>query len=113
MDAFSHGELSNAEAQELIRKNPNLAIIDVRDEEKYNRAHVPGAKRIPLNDILADAEGTLPKSDILFVCNVGQMSGVAAQMAVAIGCTNVYNLAPGTQGWLADGLPVEGELARK
>ena len=41
------------------------------------------------------------------------MSGVASQMAIAMGRTNVYNLAEGTQGWMADGLAVEGELAEK
>ena len=111
MAAFDTSDLGNDEAQELIDNTPNLAIIDVRDEEKYDEAHVPGAVLIPLPKILADAQSKLPKSDILFVCNVGQMSGVAAQMAVAIGCTNVYNLADGTKGWLADGRKVEGALA--
>lgn len=113
MGAFGYEEITSAEAQALIKKTPNLSIIDVRDEEKYERAHVPGAKRVPLNDILADPQGLLPKSDILFVCNVGQMSGVASQMAVAIGCANVYNLIDGTKGWLKAGLPVEGELAQQ
>jgi rhodanese-related sulfurtransferase len=109
--ALGYQDLSNEEAQELIESTPDLAIIDVRDEHKYAEAHVPGAELVPLQEILVDATSKLPETDILFVCNVGQMSGVAAQMAIAIGRTNVYNLAVGTQGWMADGLPVEGELA--
>src|SRR3972149_2664402 len=104
---FGYEELSGEEARDLIKNTPDLAIIDVRDEEKYNAAHVPGAKLIPLNNILADPEGTLPKRNILFVCNVGQMSGVASQMAVAMGCENVYNLADGTKGWIQSGFQVD------
>ena len=112
MASLGYGELSSEQARELMESTPDLAIIDVRDEHKYAEAHVPGAELVPLNQILADPTA-LPESDILFVCNVGQMSGVASQMAVAMGRTNVYNLAEGTQGWMADGLAVEGELAEE
>lgn len=111
MESTGYRDLTNQEAQEVIDSTPDLSIIDVRDEHKFAEAHVAGAKLIPLQEILADASTKLPESNILFVCNVGQMSGVAAQMAVAIGRTNVYNLAEGTQGWRVDGLPVEGDLA--
>ena len=113
MASLGFEELSSEQARKLMESTPSLSIIDVRDEHKYAEAHVPGAELIPLNQILADASGTLPDSDILFVCNVGQMSGVASQMAIAMGCTNVYNLAQGTQGWIADGLAVESEQAEK
>ncbi len=107
---FGYERVSNERAQELM-KDPGVSIIDVRDEEKFEEATLPGASLIPLNDILLDPEGELPAGDILFICNVGRMSGVASQMAVALGRDNIYNLADGMTGWIEEGLPFEGTLA--
>tara|TARA_Y100000590_G_scaffold411993_2_gene506539 strand:+ start:875 stop:1201 length:327 start_codon:yes stop_codon:yes gene_type:complete len=101
-------DLSNEKAKQLI--DQGVSIIDVRDQGKYDEAHVPGARLVPLNDILADP-AILPDGDILFVCNIGRSSGVASQMAVASGRTGIFNLRDGTEGWVKDGFPVEGELS--
>lgn len=107
---FGYEAVSNEQAQELM-KDSGVSIIDVRDDEKFGEATLTGAALIPLNDILMDPEGKLPSGDILFICNVGRMSGVASQMAVAVGRDNVYNLSGGMTGWIEDGLPFEGSLA--
>ena len=107
---FGYEDVSNDRAQELMQ-DPNVAIIDVRDDEKFGEATLDGAVLIPLNDILADPEGALPQGSILFVCNVGRMSGVASQMASAVGRSGIYNLAGGMTSWLEDELPFKGSLA--
>ena len=101
-------ELSNEQAKQLI--DQGVSVIDVRDQGKYDEAHVPGAILVPLNDILANP-AILPEGDILFVCNIGRSSGVASQMAVASGRTGIFYLRDGTEGWVRDGLSVEGELS--
>ena len=107
---FGYESVSNERAQELMR-DPSVSIVDVRDEDKFQEATLAGASLIPLNDILLDPEGNLPTGDIMFICNVGRMSGVASQMAAAVGRDNIYNLAGGMTGWIEDGLPFEGTLA--
>ena len=107
---FGYEDVSNERAQDLM-KDPAVAIIAVRDEEKFAEATLAGAKLLPLNDILMDPEEQLPAGKILFICNVGRMSGVASQMAAAVGRPDIYNLAGGMTGWLEDGLPFEGSLA--
>ena len=107
---FGYEAVSNEQALELM-KDPDVSIIDVRDDEKFAEATLVGASLLPLNDILMDPEGKLPTGDILFICNVGRMSGVASQMAVAVGRDKIYNLAGGMTGWIEDSLPFEGSLA--
>lgn len=51
------------ELQELVKKNQVL-IVDVRNEDAYNIAHIRGAKLIPLNDVEKRA-GELPKDKLI------------------------------------------------
>ena len=51
------------ELQELVRKNQAF-IVDVRNEDAYNIAHIRGAKLIPLSDVEKRA-GELPKDRVI------------------------------------------------
>ena len=51
------------ELQELAGKN-QVFIVDVRNEDAYNIAHIRGAKLIPLNDVEKRA-GELPKDRLI------------------------------------------------
>ena len=51
------------ELQELVKKN-QVFIVDVRNEDAYNLAHIRGAKLIPLNDVEKRA-GELPKDKLI------------------------------------------------
>lgn len=51
------------ELQELVKKN-QVHIVDVRNEDAYNIAHIRGAKLIPLNDVEKRA-GELPKDKLI------------------------------------------------
>ena len=44
---------------------------------------------------------------ILFICNVGQTSGVATQMATALGLNQAYNMQGGMEAWEAAGYDTE------
>jgi rhodanese-related sulfurtransferase len=41
------------------------------------------------------------------VCGVGQRSAVAAEMAAAVGATDIYNMEGGTKAWIESGFPTE------
>lgn len=51
------------ELLELVKKN-QVFIVDVRNEDAYNLAHIRGAKLIPLNDVEKRA-GELPKDRLI------------------------------------------------
>ncbi len=98
--------VSVEEARRLI--DDGVPIIDVRELGEYQSGHLSGAKLVPLNTFLRDARKHLPSdSPVLFVCAVGQRSAVAAEMAAAVGATEVYNIEGGINAWVAKGYPIE------
>jgi adenylyltransferase/sulfurtransferase len=98
--------ISVQEAKEMIDRG-EVSVIDVREDWEYARGHIPGAKPIPLKNIISAAARYVEGDNIVFVCEVGQRSAVAAEFAAALGKQNIYNLEGGTTAWRNSGYPVE------
>jgi rhodanese-related sulfurtransferase len=96
--------VSVAEAKELIANG--VQVVDVRTPAEYAQGHIPAAKLVPLDSILARPQAQLKGDNILFVCQVGQRSALAAEMAAAVGFKQLYNLDGGTDAWMKAGQPV-------
>src|SRR5881227_465475 len=82
-------------------------VVDVREDWEWNKGHVPGAKHVVLSSILANPTGQSFKDGTIFVCQVGERSAVASEMAVALGVNDVINFRGGTKAWRDAGLPME------
>ena len=97
--------ISAADAKAMIDKGHR--VIDVRTPAEYGGGHIPEAEHVPLDSILARPKDVIKggTSDIIFVCQVGQRSALAAEMAAAVGFTNLYNLEGGTDAWVRSGYP--------
>ncbi len=92
-------------AKRLIDQD-EVRVIDVRTQFRFRA--MPGAEYVPLEDILARPTEVVPTDKpILFICNVGQASGVATQMATALGLTKAYNMQGGMEAWEAAGFKTE------
>ena len=100
------GRITAQEAKRRIDAG-ELHLVDVREQWEYARDHAPGAKLVPLGQIINRPTEVITTDDVVFVCEVGQRSAVAAEMAAALGMQNVYNLEGGMQAWRGAGLPVE------
>lgn len=94
-----------AGAKQLIARG-EIQVVDVRTPAEYGGGHIPQARSVPLDSILANPRGVLKGDNILFVCQVGQRSALAAEMAAAVGLETVYNLEGGTDAWIKAGEPV-------
>ncbi len=94
------------EAKALI-ENGQVAVIDVREPWEYANGHIPNAKLVPLAKIISAPAENITGDDVIFVCEVGQRSAVAAEMAASLGKENLYNLEGGTSAWRERGYPVE------
>jgi rhodanese-related sulfurtransferase len=80
-------------------------VLDVRQPDEYEAAHVPGAVLIPL-DQLAARQDEIPAGDPLYViCAVGGRS-LSAAMALAGAGYHAVSVAGGTNGWIERGQPV-------
>jgi rhodanese-related sulfurtransferase len=100
------GRLSAQDANERISRG-ELTIVDVREPWEYARDHIPSATLTPLGQIIARPQEAITSDNVVFVCEVGQRSAVAAEMAAALGMQHVYNLEGGMQAWRTAGMPTE------
>lgn len=88
------------------------AVLDVRNPDEYEAAHVAGATLVPLGE-LAARQDEIPEGDPLYViCAVGGRSLTAAKALVGAGY-HAVSVAGGTKGWMEQGRPVvTGRSAR-
>jgi rhodanese-related sulfurtransferase len=100
--------ISVEEAAEM--QGQGALVIDVRNQDEWDAGHVRGAIFIPVDDIATEAEGQLPKdNDLLFICAAGVRSGLACEMASALGfdSSRLYNIEQGTPIWIDHNLPTD------
>lgn len=80
------------EAQEIIKTNKNVYIIDVRTKEEYNSYHVKDAINIPSGDIERIREHDISKDDYLILyCQGGRRSSESGVKLKEMGYKNVYD----------------------
>ena len=79
-------------AQEFLRAG--ALVIDVRDLEEFNSAHIPGAINIPLGSLSTEAPRRFQdKGHVLLLhCLSGARSGIAARKLKRLGYSRVFNL---------------------
>lgn len=94
------------EAKALIDSG-QVTVIDVREPGEYARDHIAQAKLVPLAKIISAAAANVTTDNVIFICEVGQRSGVAAEVAASLGLDNLYNLEGGMTAWRQRGFPVE------
>lgn len=81
-------------------------VLDVRQPDEYQTAHVPRATLIPLGELM-ERKAEIPAADPLYViCAAGGRSLTATAALVDAGYTAV-SVAGGTNGWIERG----GEVA--
>jgi hydroxyacylglutathione hydrolase len=79
----------------------------VREDWEWNKGHVPGARHVVLSSILANPGAHKFRDRTIFVCQLGERSSVASEMAVALGVKDVVNFRGGTKAWRDAELPLE------
>lgn len=105
---MSEESFREAQVDEVKRLlDEGYELIDVRDDWEWERGHLPGARHVPLTEILANPAGQKFSDRTVFQCAVGNRSAVASEMAVALGAKDVINFRGGFDAWKEAGLPVE------
>ncbi len=85
-------------------------VVDVREGWERERGHIPGSRHVVLSSILASPMSLKFQDSTIFVCEVGERSAVASEMAVALGVNDVVNFRGGHKAWREAGLPLEKGL---
>lgn len=91
--------ISNEELDQKLQINPNLVVLDVREETEYVFDHIPNAISLPLGEIEERLDELNKNDEIFVVCRTGSRSDLAAQKLLANGFHKVVNVVPGMSQW--------------
>lgn len=106
---FDIKEVSVAEAKTLI--DAGALVVDVRDEEKYQYRHIPGALSLPLAALQKGIPASLSQArdkPIVVYCSDGVTTGPeGTHLLNQAGFARAVNVKTGIDGWAKAGLPVQ------
>jgi glyoxylase-like metal-dependent hydrolase (beta-lactamase superfamily II)/rhodanese-related sulfurtransferase len=91
------------------RGDEELVVLDVREKEAFESAHLPRARHVPrgLLELRADVELPDPTVRIVTYCQFGKISTLAAATLRTMGFTRAVALDGGLDAWVKAGFPVE------
>lgn len=98
--------ITTDEAAEL-HGNDEYVFVDVRRMDEYMDGHVKGALFVTVDDLLGRIDELPQDKKLLFICAAGVRSGLACEMAAAMGFESdvLYNIEDGTPPWIEKGYP--------
>jgi rhodanese-related sulfurtransferase len=104
-------ELSVEETIKRLASNPEARLIDVREDNEWERGHAAHAEHLGRGIIERDAEQNYPNKDteLILYCGGGFRSALACDNLQRMGYTNVFSMAGGWKAWKEAAAPVEGE----
>ena len=95
---MSYKRINIKEANVLI-KEPNTFIADIRDEDSFTNSHIQGAINLSQANIGQFIQNTDKEINVLVVCYHGNSSQSVAAYFSQLGFKNVYSLDGGYEAW--------------
>ncbi len=84
--------------QELSKSEPPM-LLDVREPEEWEIAHLPGAVLIPSRQLPERLTELTKAREVVVYCHSGNRSSRATRMLLELGFTHVRNLEGGIDAW--------------
>src|SRR6185436_16176084 len=83
-------------------------LVDVREDNEWQKAHAEGAIHLGKGVIERDVEARIPDKDtpIVLYCGGGFRSALAAESLAKMGYTDVISMDGGIRAWTEAGLPL-------
>lgn len=95
-DFLFKSSVNSVDVNELDELFGKINLIDVREPYEYKSGHLPTAKNIPVNEIIAEADKLLDKSkEYHVICQSGARSSKVCGVLKEKGF-NVVNVSGGT-----------------
>lgn len=93
-------EISATELKQKMDAGENVQLIDVRNPDEFAFAKIPGAKLIPLGEIVSRMKELDPNRELVLQCKMGGRSAKALEMLKAAGYSGeMKNLRGGITAW--------------
>ena len=96
-------EISATELAE--RRDAGALVVDVRQPDEYEEAHVPGAVLIPMDEMPERVDDIPMDEPVYIVCQTGARSERVAEWLLRQGY-DATNVVGGTSAWMRAGKPV-------
>ena len=102
-------QISVDQLHELLQREDDLQVIDVRRPAEYESGHVGPAVTAPLGELQNTVAGlgVVPTQKTAVICAGGYRSSAATSILEQHGFTNLLNVTGGTGAWIKAGYPVE------
>jgi len=100
-------DISAKQARELIDKEKDVIVVDVRTREKYNEVHIKGANLIPVQELEQNIHKIPKDKKVIVHCGSGNSSSKACDILKGKGLKGLYHLKGGIREWQSEGYQVE------
>ena len=96
------------ELKSRLDNDSNLCLIDVREQDEWDEAHIPAAIHIPMDLLATNIKKYVVdnKQPIYLHCHRGGRSSNAAQQLSDLGYQEVYSVVGGLKAWSEKNYPV-------
>lgn len=96
------------QVKNVLDRNENVKILDVRTPEEYREGHIKGSILLPFDEVKEKIVQVLPyKAQKIYVhCRSGMRSAKATKEMLKLGYSNVHNMQGGIIAWQNQGYPV-------
>jgi len=101
-------EISVAEARAKIAANPQVVLIDVREDHEWAAGHASEAVHLGKGILERDLEKLYPdtNTEIIMYCGGGFRSAMTCEAAQKMGYKKVHSLIGGHKGMVAASWPM-------
>jgi len=85
--------------KELLDRDPDVTLLDVRETWEYDICRIPGSINIPMSEIAGRIDELDEEESTIVICHHGARSLQVAGYMEATGFSKVVNLDDGIAGW--------------
>jgi rhodanese-related sulfurtransferase len=102
-------EWNVVETKRRMDAGEKFLLIDVREDNEWERGHIAGAMHMGRGVIERDIEQAVPDhaAQLVLYCGGGFRSALAADNLQKMGYTNVISMDGGWRGWNEAGFPTK------
>ena len=102
-------ETNVADVKRRMDSGEKFLLVDVREDNEWEKGHVPGAVHMGRGVIERDIETKVPEAStkMILYCGGGFRSALVADNLQKMGYTNVESMDGGWRGWVEAGLPTK------
>jgi len=104
-------EVSLEQAREILARNSNAVLMDVREDNEWNNGHAAEAIHLGKGVLERDLEQMFPDRtrEFIMYCGGGYRSALTAAVAQQMGYQKVYSLIGGYKALVKSGWPLKRE----